>query len=175
VPVTGSARSGACAILALYLVGCTGPSDPTEQLAVQSSAHFELVSGVLGTGCGSLDCHGQVGRSLRIYSQAGLRLDPEAFPSLDGGTVSSVEIEANYQAVIALEPEVLALVLRDHGENPERLTLVRKGRGSESHKGGAAIAVGSTSDRCILSWLSSALDETACTDGAMIPQRPVTP
>jgi hypothetical protein len=130
------------------------------------------VSGVLGTGCGSLDCHGQVGRSLRIYSQAGLRLDADAFPNVDGGTATSPEIEANYQAVIALEPEILALVLRDHGDQPERLTLVRKGRGSESHKGGVAIAVGSTSDRCILSWLSSALDEAACTDGALIPPRP---
>ncbi|HWZ92999.1 MAG TPA: hypothetical protein VNW92_29240, partial [Polyangiaceae bacterium] len=94
------------------------------------------------------------------------------FPNVDGGTASSAEVEDNYQSVITLEPEILALVLREHGDQPERLTLVRKGRGSEAHKGGAAIAVGSTSDRCILSWLSSTLDEAACTDGALIPQRP---
>lgn len=162
-------RSGnACALLALFLSSCAGPDDPTEPVQVPSSARFELVSGVLGVRCGSLDCHGQLGRSLRIYSPTGLRLDADAFPSLDAGVASDAEALANYRATVALEPEVLALVVAEHGKNPERLTLVRKARGSENHKGGAAIALGSAADRCILSWLSSAIDEAGCRDGALL-------
>jgi hypothetical protein len=57
---------------------------------------------------------------------------------------------------------VLAAVVNEGGAHPERLTLVRKGRGSEHHKGGALIMEGDTQDRCLTTWLSGAVDDTAC-------------
>jgi hypothetical protein len=156
------------ALLASYMAGCGGPASPTERVPVATRERFELVSAVFGARCGSLDCHGQPGRSLRIYSQLGLRLDADEFPGLEAGVVSEGEVEGNYWAAVALEPEVMALVVCDQGNNPERLTLVRKARGAENHKGGAAIAVGSAADRCLLSWLSSAVDGAACAEGALV-------
>jgi hypothetical protein len=158
----------ACALLMLVTAACAGPANPTERVAVATRARFELVSGVLGARCGSLDCHGQVGRSLRIYSQLGLRLADNEFPGLEAGVVSESEVEANYRASVSLEPETMALVVRDEGRDPERLTLVRKARGSENHKGGAAIAAGSAADHCVLSWLASDVDDLACGEGALV-------
>jgi len=156
-------------VVALLLAACAGPADRDQLLQVPDRARFALVSGALGTHCGSLDCHGQVGRNLRLYSQAGLRLD--AYPSLEI-PVSDAEVLADYQSVVALEPEQLALVVRDHGADPERLTLVRKARGREHHKGGTAVVVGDAVDRCLVSWLAGDVDDAACTDGAMLPVRP---
>jgi hypothetical protein len=56
--------------------------------------------------CGSLDCHGQIGRNLRLYGMQGLRLDPKDVPC--GAHTSQAEIDADYQTVIGLEPEVMA-------------------------------------------------------------------
>jgi len=168
MPVIRATRDGACAALSLLVLACAGPSDPTEHLQVPTLERFELVSGMLGARCGSLDCHGQVGRSLRLYSRAGLRRDPAAFPNVDAGVVSETEVDDNYRAAITLEPEVLALVVRDQGANPERLTLLRKARGAENHKGGAAIALGSPSDRCLLSWLSGQVEQASCEAGALV-------
>ncbi len=168
MPVKSLFWRGACALLTLVAAGCAGPANPTERVTIATRARFELVSGVLGARCGSLDCHGQVGRSLRIYSQLGLRLDANEFPGLDAGVVSEGEVLANYWASVSLEPDTMALVVSDQGRDPERLTLVRKARGSENHKGGAAIAAGSAADHCILSWLSSDVDDTACGEGALV-------
>jgi hypothetical protein len=162
----------AAAAFAMLLAACAGPADPDEQLQVPTRARFELVSGVLGTRCGSLDCHGQVGRSLRIYSQLGLRLDQDAYPSPMSEAISDEEVLANYQSAVTLEPEQLALVVRDHGANAERLTLVRKARGTEQHKGGSPIAIGDPADVCLLSWLAGGVDSAACTAGALQPPRP---
>jgi hypothetical protein len=166
--VIRGARGGTYAALALLVLACAGPNDPTEHLQAPTRERFEFVSDMLGARCGSLDCHGQVGRSLRLYSRTGLRRDPAAFPDIDAAVPSDAEVEDNYRAAISLEPEVLALVVRDQGANPERLTLLRKARGAENHKGGAAIALGSPSDRCLLSWLSSQVEQTSCEAGALL-------
>lgn len=160
------------AALVLLLGACAGPAERDERRAVPGQAGFALVSGALGVHCGSLDCHGQVGRSLRLYSQAGLRL--EAYPSLVI-PVSDAEVLADYQSVVSLEPEQLALVLRDHGADPERLTLIRKARGREHHKGGAQVVVGDVVDRCLVSWLADDVDMPACTEAGMLPVRPDIP
>ena len=157
------------------LTGCAGPIDPAESVQIATRDRFELVSGVLEASCGSLDCHGQVGRNLRIYSQLGLRQDASKFPGLGAGVVSAREIESNYRAATSLEPELLSLVVRDQGKDPERLTLIRKARGAEEHKGGKAIVSGGAADRCLISWLASRVDESACADGAVIARPEVVP
>jgi hypothetical protein len=128
---------------------------------------FPPVSAFLEHRCGSLDCHGQVGRNLRLLGHEGLRLDPADVP---GGTpTTAAEIQANYDSVVGLEPEVMAAVVTDGGAHPERLTLVRKGRGTEHHKGGALVMVGDAQDRCLTSWLAGTTDGDACTAALSTP------
>jgi hypothetical protein len=131
---------------------------------------FIPLSSALGIRCGSLDCHGQVGRNLRLYSQFGLRESAEDIPAGDETTVE--EHEANHMAVISLEPEQLSLVWLNDGRGSLSLSLVSKARGREAHKGGAVFLAGSAGDRCLLSWLSGSLDAVACEEVSEAPPSP---
>jgi hypothetical protein len=130
-------------------------------------ASFPPVSAFLDHRCGSLDCHGQWGRNLRILGHEGLRLDPADIPG--GSPTTAAEIAANYDSVVGLEPEMMRVVVEDGGAHPERLTLVRKGRGTEHHKGGALVILGDVQDRCVTSWLMGALAQDACTAALTTP------
>jgi hypothetical protein len=121
---------------------------------------FPAVSNVLSAHCGSLDCHGNVGRNMRVYGLYGLRLDPAARP--DGTPTTPLEYQMTYDAVVTLEPEILAAVLADSGRQPERLTMIRKERGTEHHKGNAIFRENDDGDRCLVSWVSGAVDIGAC-------------
>jgi hypothetical protein len=154
--------------IGLALAGCT-MVDSNDRIEVEGppEAQFPPVAAYLVHRCGSLDCHGQVGRNLRIYGRYGLRLDPQGLTN--GSPTSPAEIEADYRSVVALEPEIMAEVVADHGNDPERLTFYRKPRGLESHKGGTLIQKNDAQDLCIRSWLASAVDTTSCTAALMTP------
>lgn len=155
----------------LALVACDGPDSAPKTFTVPSRETFTPVGEILHARCGSLDCHGQVGRSLRIYGTNGLRLAPEDRPGVDGGVTSEAEQDANYGAVVGLEPELLEQVTLEGGAHPERLTLIRKARGTEHHKGGTVIAEGGASDRCLTDWLKGIAGPT-CADAAIVAQPP---
>jgi hypothetical protein len=149
------------ALLATGLA-CAPSPDPNARvpLVAPELGSFEKVSPFLDHRCGSLDCHGAVGRNLRIFGHEGLRLDPADVPG--GGPTTATEVKANYDSVVGLEPEVMSAVVEQGGANPERLTSVRKARGTENHKGGALIVAGDAQDRCLTSWLAGALAQWAC-------------
>src|SRR5512139_1865525 len=154
-------RAAAAALSSFLLAAaCSGPSDGTISSDVPTSDGFEAVADVLVAHCGSLDCHGNVGRNMRVYGRYGLRLDPAARP--DGVPTTPLEYQSTYDAVVALEPEVLAAVLADGGRQPERLTLIRKERGTEHHKGKAIFREDDDGDRCLVSWISGAVDPAPC-------------
>lgn len=160
--------SVALALAALVLAGaCSTPSDPRYVATPPSEATFAPVAQMLVHHCGSLDCHGTQQRNLRLYGNEGLRLDPGARPLLPPDT-SAGEIAEDYLSTIALEPELTSAVVAEGGARPERLTLVRKARGQEAHKGGIPILQGDASDTCLTSWLAGKTDEVAC-------QRALTP
>lgn len=140
--------------------GCALPAEPGEAPAVPDSASFPLVSDALERRCATLDCHGAPGRNLRLYTGTGLRLDPAHVPG--SGSTTDAEYAASYRALIALEPEILGTVVAEGGDRPERLTLVRKARGTEHHKAGAVLREGDDADRCLTSWLAALIDEDAC-------------
>jgi hypothetical protein len=145
-----------------------------------SIADFQAkgVSNFLEARCGSLDCHGQLGRPLRIFGRTGLRLadNPDAVSGGVVGTTSS-EIVENYLAVVGLQPEVLRRVVegaqRVYVDNevlsdkeladaaPERLLLVTKPRDQVNHRGGAVIAVDGPGDKCLIAWLTGDPDNIA--------------
>ena len=138
--------------------------------SLPSSAGFDSVAAPLVYFCGSLDCHGQTGRNLRLYGKPGLRLDPSDVPC--GTPTSAAEVEADYRSVTGLEPELMGEVAREGGQHPERLTLIRKARGTEKHTGGEVFKEGTPGDQCLVFWISGVLDELVAACNNTIPQNP---
>lgn len=151
-----------CACVAAVL-GCSeslpeAPADlPDEKL-------FPLVLDAVERRCATLDCHGSPGRNLRLYTGSGLRLASEDVPG--NGSTTAEEYAASYWAVVGLEPEIMSAVVADEGAHPERLTLIRKARGTEGHEPGAVIEEGDATDECITSWLAGKTSESACKKAA---------
>ena len=110
----------------------------------------------------TLDCHGQVGRPMRIYGQYGLRFVDDAGNVPGVQPTTATEYEANYQSVIGLQPELMTEVVQGNAP-PEDLMLLRKPLQLERHKGGAVFVDGDDGETCILSWLSGKTNFTACT------------
>jgi hypothetical protein len=164
-------RAAVACVLAVGLACSAEPGVST--LAVPPPDDFAPVSAALSAGCGALDCHGRAGQNLRLYGSIGLRLDLDDIPG--GDETTAAEHDANYRSIVALEPESLSSVWLEGGRDPERLTLVRKARGREAHEGGAVFPEGEDGDRCLLSWLSGALDAGACMSAAELPLSPFAP
>jgi hypothetical protein len=128
--------------------------------------YVQQVDAYLTRRCGSLDCHGQPGRAYRIYSREGFRL----YNILDGSLVSGQqptqpdEQLANFQALVALEPEEMTRLMGRQGENPNVLLFLRKPLKLERHKGGTAMAEDDPGYRCVVAWLSIPV-----VDGAGVP------
>lgn len=152
---------------------------------------FLPVADALESRCGSLDCHGQKGRNLRIYGLYGLREKdpipdpgaPSSPPPVTGvGVTNRHEYDLTYLSVISIQPEVLSRVFADHGANPERWIVFSKGSGNEHHKGGTAMprAIGVCTDKscaastCVESWLRGNVSDAACRDAAefLAPEPP---
>lgn len=110
---------------------------------------------------------------MRLYGELGLRLSADDVPA--GDETTSEEHAENYFAVVALEPELLSDVWRDAGNGSQRLSLVRKARGDEAHKGGSIFVAGQPGDRCIQSWLSGEVDSALCEVAAELPTSPFAP
>jgi hypothetical protein len=153
-------------------LGCSsGYEGPTVVVdTLPSAAGFDSVATPLVYFCGSLDCHGATGRNLRLYGKSGLRLDPNDVPC--GAPTSEAEVEADYRSVTGLEPEILGQVAKEGGAHPERLTLIRKARGTEKHTGGEVFKEGSDGDQCLLDWIAGSLDELIAACNNTIPQNP---
>ncbi len=119
------------------------------------------VSRVLEKRCGTLDCHGQIGRPLRIYGEFGLRFVDDAGDQPGVGATTPTEYEANYQSVIGLQPEIMTLVVEQQLP-PESLMLQREPLQLERHKGGAVFVEGDDAYNCLTTWLGGQADYTSC-------------
>jgi hypothetical protein len=161
-------------LFALSLLACA-PADEErpagQDLALPDRATFAPVADALQIGCGTLDCHGQPGRNLRLYGARGLRLQ-EGDTSAAGATTAA-EYDASYWSLVGLEPERLSDVVADRGARPERLALVRKPRGRELHKGGTLMEPSDDLDRCLVRWLAGVPDQAACEAFTSKPRPPI--
>ena len=127
------------------------------------------VSAVIEKRCGTLDCHGQVGRPLRLYGQFGLRFVDDA-GNLPGGPMGSqatteTEHKADYQSVLGLQPELMTEVVQGSAP-PGVLMLLRKPLQLERHAGGAVFVAGDVTYLCLTSWLVGQTDFTSCQGAA---------
>ncbi|MDP9037442.1 MAG: hypothetical protein M3O50_21805 [Myxococcota bacterium] len=167
-PALALAGGVACSSAEQRRIGVTAPDS--------SELTFGSVADYLVHRCGTLDCHGQTGRNLRVWGCDGMRLD--AFDQVScnrlvGGKPTTVqEHQATYRSVVGLEPSVMTAVVQGGGKHPELLTLVRKARGTEAHKGGAIVIPGDAQDTCITSWLAGNTDTTACASASGLPEFP---
>ena len=164
------------AVAALALAGCSSV-DPEAQITVEGPTFgpqgtaFLPISSVLERRCGTLDCHGSMYRPLKIYGQIGLRRpEPKGSTNVksykdyySGGTEPTTEAELfdNYLSVIGLEPEILKASLAGKGD-PGDLTLVRKPRLREKHKGGLIWTQSNPGDLCLINWLTGDTDTAPC-------------
>lgn len=149
-------------VTALVTAACSSPDTTARVDALgPTTQSFGDVAQMLVHHCGSIDCHGSIYRNMRLYGYQGTRLQDGDSP--DSPSVSrQPEVDADYQAVVGLEPEIMASVVAAKGAGYDRLTLVRKGRNDEDHKGGQRIVPGDDADTCLLTWLSSTTDVAAC-------------
>jgi hypothetical protein len=131
---------------------------------------FRAVNNVLERRCGMLDCHGNIARPFIVYSQTGLRRLPPSEDVQDedeyvtGGLepTSDGEVLGTWQSACYLEPEKMDSVLKGDLEVTD-LTLVRKPRLEEKHKGGRIWnARTQKGDKCLLSWIAGDVDLEAC-------------
>jgi hypothetical protein len=138
------------------------------------------VQGMLAAKCATLDCHGAVGRSLRIFSQNGLRLADDAGNIPGVQPTTAAEIFANFTSTISVQPELTSKVFANQ-DDPHVLILLRKPLGLERHKGGQVLASGDNGDVCLTSWLEDgwplpdggtvAINNTACNIEAELPEQ----
>src|SRR3954454_294755 len=142
-----------CSWFALY--ACAIPAaDERIHEQVPDKESFAIVAQVLERHCGSLDCHGSSYRNLRVYGNEGLRLQSTDRP-LTPACTTDAEIARDYDSLVGLEPEAMHAVVASRGMKPERLTFIRKARGTEDHKGGKLMKIGDDTDDCLTSWLAS--------------------
>ncbi len=157
----------------IALAACVTAADsiPTKSRCPPAD-DFHIVSQVLERRCGTLDCHGVTERPMRIYGRTGLRLpdNSQGGDYVVGGMVETTdaEVNANYLAACGLEPERMANVVARKAEITT-LTLVRKPRLQESHKGGMVLPEGSSGDKCLTSWIAGKVNDAACVDELMKP------
>ncbi|HVK68022.1 MAG TPA: hypothetical protein VM694_26360, partial [Polyangium sp.] len=161
-----------CGVL-LVTAGCGDLGPAVNEIAAPpfDPTSLRAVSAVLERRCGTLDCHGHVARPLRLYGQYGLRRYEERnSPNVEnydeyysGGKepTTIAELEDNYRSILALEPELVAKVFTKAAD-PEVLTIVRKARLREKHKGGLLWNKGDPGDVCMTNWLTGNTDTTQC-------------
>lgn len=157
--------------------GVVGPL-PDEKSFTEGNVSF-----FLERRCGALDCHGQVGRPLRLYSEYGLRLNPKSDGTRNTEATTAEERTANYQAVIGLEPEELSRCyaagkdVEDDGCPDEAwatLQLLKKPLGIEGggirHKGGPVLReiFSDKGWQCLYQWASGHGYPDMCEDAAAL-------
>jgi hypothetical protein len=149
-------------LIVLAAARCSPPSAGTfTQTSLPDRASFPYVAQTLIHRCGELDCHGSAYRNLRLYGNEGLRLSPSDRPLVPACTTTP-EFDQDYESVVGLEPETMNAVVAAGGANPERLTLLRKPLGLESHKGLVLMTSGDDQYRCLTSWLAGATEIASC-------------
>jgi hypothetical protein len=177
--LVGSAVLALCAAGGIIAAGaCASPpnSGRVTQIFTPNDSFVTWTGGTAGTGpdavigqrCGTLDCHGQIGRPLRIFSQSGLRLVDEAGDIPGGAPETEDEKFANFTAAISLQPELTSEVFAG-SYDPHTLLLLRKPLQLERHKGGQVFQSNDPGDVCLTSWLQDNTDYTACATALKVP------
>lgn len=171
-----AAATIATAIAAMSASGCSGVDENAVTSVTcppfgEQGDDFRPISAVIERRCGTIDCHGSSARPMRIYGQYGLRRPEEEGSEnvmdfsqyFSGGLepTTVAELKDNFESMCGLEPEIMTRVVKKK-EEPESLTLVRKPRLLEKHKGGLLWNKGDDGDACLLNWIAGKDDTAPC-------------
>jgi hypothetical protein len=144
------------------LPACSTPNaSAVISVTMPTEVGFADVAQLLEHKCGTLDCHGTVGRNLRIFGDEGLRYATTDEPCVPAQTTTH-EVAQDYDSIVGLEPEEMSSVIANHGADPEQLSLIAKPLGIESHMGGTVFATGDDTYTCLTSWLAGSTNTEAC-------------
>lgn len=162
--------------LALTVVFCNAcvtsvDSGAVSPLALPDKDQFlnQGVDAFMEKRCGALDCHGQIGRPLRIYSSNGLRKKDGPNGARDTSATTDEEKSDNYFAVVGLEPEEISLSRVSEGAFDDFLLLKKPisiEGGGVRHKGGPVLRSTDSGFECLITWISGAANKAKCEDGA---------
>ena len=163
-------------LVAVTVVFCNGcitsvDSGATSPLALPDKDQFinQGVNVFMEKRCGALDCHGQIGRPLRIYSANGLRKNDGPNGARDTRETQPDEKLANYFSVVGLEPEQIS-VSRVSGGAYDDFLLLKKPLSIEGggvrHKGGPVLRSTDSGFECMITWISGTVNKAKCEDGA---------
>ena len=165
---------GAFLVLFLFMLpfGCgSADSEAVSATALPDKAQFidQGVSTFMEKRCGSLDCHGQVGRPLRLYSANGLRKNLVKGVR-DTRATQPDELLENYYATVGLEPEDISLARVSNGTYTDFLLLKKplgiEGRGVR-HKGGPVLRVTDPGFECLVSWIEGTANKAKCEEAVV--------
>jgi hypothetical protein len=145
---------GAFGTLLVSLTAACGPEagqtplDPPDIAGYQTNVHP-----IVEARCGTLDCHGDLDRPLRIYAETGLRLRDD----LRDQPITAEEIDASARSLLAVDPGVV--------DPMDRLVLTKPLAGFVFHEGGAIwLDPSEPQPTCVAGWLASRLDDPAVAD-----------
>jgi len=154
--LSAATLSVACAALSCSIPPADARYTPS---ALPDESTFPPVADLLSLRCGAIDCHGTTARNLRIYGSTGLRWLGSDLPFYPVCNTPEEDTQT-YDSVVGLDPEDMSAVAS--GGDPSLLTMVRKARGTEDHKGGQIWTTGDVSDVCLTSWLHGNPDPGDC-------------
>ena len=159
---------GLVAITTAIVAACSSPDTTARVDASGPGADdFKLVAPMLVRRCGSIDCHGSSYRNFRLYGYGGQRLAATDRPDTPQ-RITDDEVRADYDAVVGLEPEIIRDVMQANGTGFDRLSIVRKGRNEEDHKGGQRMTPGDPADTCLVTWFSRVTNATVCASAGCV-------
>jgi hypothetical protein len=153
---------------------CSVNSSQISDLSLPDRDQFtKSVSPFMEQRCGALDCHGQIGRPLRLYSVNGLRMQDSPMDKTmrDTRATTPDELVANYFSVVGLEPEEISTSNQTMGAYDDFLLLKKPldiEGGGVRHKGGPVLRASDPGFGCLTSWIGGQVDAAKCT-AALLP------
>jgi hypothetical protein len=134
-------------LLVLSLAACTDGPGRTATPALDPAAYAASVHPIMEARCATLDCHGDLRRSLRLYSETGLRLRDD----LRDQPLTPAELAGNVSSLAGVDPE---------GQG--RLIMEKALADEVHHVGGDQWqSTGEPQAACVLAWLEGRSDEPA--------------
>jgi hypothetical protein len=162
-------RVAATLAIALTTACASAPDDGAEPrlpiASLDADAYATMVQPVLEKKCGSLDCHGQLPRGLRIYGMNGLRLPNDVGNAPGVGETTPAEARATYVSIVGLEPEKTNALVGTQPRSRDdayRLLVLAKPLAVERHRGGVSLRKGEPAEQCLLSWVLGHPDASLC-------------
>lgn len=134
----------------LAMLGCTGPAQDEGLIVPGDIEAFAAdVQPVFDRSCASLDCHGDPGRAMRLYSIDGLRARDDLRAATE---LTAEELVANARAVVGIDPDPMPL--ETHWALTKPLAVAA---GGIAHEGGELWRSTADADyQAVLRWLSAA-------------------